>query len=200
MVLQSAILGLGAYLTIRGELTAGAIIAASIATARALAPVEPPSPTGKASWRPATATRGWRKTLAALPKAARPLQLPPPVRSLAIEDITVPVPGTQRLILSNDQPRAEGRPGVGPDRAECRRQVDAGARDHRRVAAGARGGALDGAALDRWSVEELGRHIGYLPQDVALFDGTIAENIARFERARTAAPSSPQPRPPTCTK
>jgi ATP-binding cassette subfamily C protein len=181
LVLQSAVLGLGAYLTIRGQLTAGAIIAASIATARALAPVE----LAIAHWKGFVAARHSYARLAgafaALPKATDPLQLPPPARNLALEGVTVPVPGTQRLILNNVtlELRAGQALGlIGPSAA--------GKSSLARAITGVwpltRGSVrIDGAALDRWSIEDFGRHIGYLPQDVALFDATIADNIARFE-------------------
>ena len=181
LVLQSSILGLGAYLTIRGQLTAGGIIAASIAAARALAPVE----LAISHWKAFVAARHsyarLAKTFEALPKETEPLQLPPPARSVSLEGVTVPVPGTQRIILSNvslELKAGQALGLIGPSAA--------GKSTLARAITGvwplARGAVrLDGAALDRWLVEDLGRHIGYLPQDVALFDATIADNIARFE-------------------
>lgn len=181
LVLQSAILGLGAYLTIRGQLSAGAIIAASIAASRSLAPVE----LAITHWKSFVAARQsyarLATTLGALPNETAPLELPPPARSLSLEGIAVPVPGTERMVLSNlsfDLKCGQALGVIGPSAA--------GKSTLARAVAGVwpvtRGAVrLDGAAHERWSSEELGRHIGYLPQDVALFDGTIADNIARFD-------------------
>ena len=181
MFLQSAVLGLGAWLTIRGELTAGAIIAASIASARALAPIE----LAVAHWKALVMARqSWSRleaTLASLPVVEQPLALPPPTRSLALEAIAVAVPGTQRLVLQNVTLALEAGQGlgvVGPS--------GSGKSTLSRAITGvwplARGAVrIDGAALDQWTPETLGAHIGYLPQAVELFDGTIAENIGRFE-------------------
>jgi ATP-binding cassette subfamily C protein len=174
-------LGLGAYLTLRGQLTAGGIIAASIASSRALAPVE----LAIAHWKSFVAARQsygrLTKTLDALPGETTPLPLPPPTRSLSVEGVTVAIPGTQRIVLNNigfELKAGQALGLIGPSAA--------GKSSLARAISGVwptqRGAVrLDGAALDRWGLEDLGWHIGYLPQDVALFDGTIAENIARFE-------------------
>jgi ATP-binding cassette subfamily C protein len=183
MILQSAVLGLGAYLTIRGQVTAGAIIAASIAAARALAPID----LAIAHWKGLVAARQsfsrLKATLAALPELISPLQLPAPSRTVAAESIVVPVPGTQRLILNGvnfELKAGQGLGVIGPSAA--------GKSTLARAVTGVwpllRGAVrIDGAALDRWGAEELGRHIGYLPQSIELFSGTIAENISRFEDA-----------------
>jgi ATP-binding cassette subfamily C protein len=187
MMLQSALLGLGAYLTIRGEVSAGAIIAAAIAASRALAPVE----LAIAHWKSFVAARQGaarlKQTLAALPAQAAPLALPAPRRGLAVEGVSLAAPGSQRLILTNisfELAAGQALGVIGPSAA--------GKSTLARALTGvwplARGAVrLDGAALERWLPEELGRHIGYLPQDVALFDGTIADNIARFEEPPEAA-------------
>jgi ATP-binding cassette, subfamily C, type I secretion system permease/ATPase len=181
MMLQSGLLGIGAYLTIRGEMSAGAIIACSIAASRALAPIE----IAIANWRTFAAARQSCARLdsvfASLPKREKPLQLPAPVRSLSVEGISVPIPGTQTLTLGNIS--FELKAGtvlavIGPSAA--------GKSTLARAITGvwnlARGNIrLDGAALSSWSPGTLGRHIGYLPQDMQLFDGTVTENIARFD-------------------
>ena len=99
MALQSSILGLGAYLTVRGQVTGGAIIAASITTSRALAPVEQVI----AHWRNFLAARQsydrLSKTLDRFPSAQQPLALPPPAERLTLENVTVGVPGTERPVL-----------------------------------------------------------------------------------------------------
>jgi PrtD family type I secretion system ABC transporter len=181
LTLQSAILGLGAYLTLRGELTGGAIIAASITTSRALAPVEQVI----AHWRNFLAARQsydrLSKTLDRFPAVHRPLTLPAPVERLALENATVCVPGTQRAVLfdvSLELRSGQALALIGPSAA--------GKSSLARAITGvwplARGSIrLDGAELGGWSPDELGRHIGYLPQDVTLFEGTVAENICRLE-------------------
>jgi ATP-binding cassette subfamily C protein len=181
LMLQSALLGLGAYLTIRGEMTAGAIIACSIAASRALAPIE----VAIGNWRGFAAARKAAERLDAvlggLGEKVPPLQLPAPTRALKVENVSVPAPGTQTLLLggvSFDLAAGTVLAVIGPSAA--------GKSTLARALTGvwplARGAVrLDGAALASWSVEELGRHIGYLPQDVQLFDGTITENISRFE-------------------
>jgi PrtD family type I secretion system ABC transporter len=179
--LQAGILGLGAYLTVHGEVTAGAIIAASIATSRALAPVEQ----AIAHWRGFIGARQSYSRLAsaldAMPAAGKPLILPPPSQSLAVQNATIVVPGTQRTVLSSlsfELQRGQGLAIIGPSAA--------GKSSLARAITGiwpvARGSIrLDGAELDRWAAEDLGSHIGYVPQDVGLFEGTIADNICRLE-------------------
>lgn len=181
LILQSALLGAGAYLALRGELTAGAIIAASIAASRALAPIE----IAIANWRSLVAARQscarLDAVLSSLPAEQEPLALPAPDKSLRVENITLNVPGSQRIVLSNvnfEVAAGQVLAVIGPSAA--------GKSSLARALTGvwplARGAVrLDAAALDRWSVEELGKHIGYLPQNVQLFDGTITENITRFE-------------------
>ncbi len=101
MLLQSAVLGLGAYLTIKGELTAGAIIACSVASARALAPVD----LAIGNWKPFIAARmayqRLRDTVVALAAADEPMKLPVPRQRLSVEKITVAVPGSGQIILSD---------------------------------------------------------------------------------------------------
>src|SRR6185295_3518255 len=181
LMLQSALLGLGAYLTINGEMTAGAIIACSIAASRALAPIE----VAIANWRGFVAARQSAHRLetvfVSLPQRSKPLLLQPPTSGLSLEGLAVAVPGTQTVTLSNITFAVKAGSVVaviGPSAA--------GKSTLARAITGvwplARGAVrLDGATHASWSPEELGKHIGYLPQDVQLFDGTITENIARFE-------------------
>ncbi len=180
-ILQSAILGLGAYLTLRGEVTAGAIIAASITTSRALAPVEQVI----AHWRGFLGARQsydrLDTALAAMPKAERMVALPPPQRRLTLENVSVVVPGTQRVVLHAiglELKAGQAVAVIGPSAAG----KSSLARAMTGVWPAVRGAIrLDGAELSRWRPDDLGRHIGYVPQDVSLFDGTIAENICRLE-------------------
>ena len=113
MLLQSAMLGLGAYLTIRGDVTAGAIIACSIASARATAPLE----LAIANWRSFVMARQGRKrltaTLASIPLANSPLAMPPPSKSLKLEGVTLTIPGTQRVVLAGVSFQLEAGQALG---------------------------------------------------------------------------------------
>ena len=181
LLLQSLILALGAWLTIRGEVTAGAIIAASIAATRALAPVE----LAIGQWKSFVAAReSWRRLsglLETLPPPARPLDLPAPVASLAVEQLSVAAPGQRRPSVRNVSFTLQAGQGlgiIGPSAAGKSSLVRGLVGVWPLVSGAVR---LDGAGLDQWDETALGRHIGYLPQDVELFAGTVAANIARFE-------------------
>jgi ATP-binding cassette, subfamily C, type I secretion system permease/ATPase len=181
LVLQSAILGLGAYLVIIGQASAGVMIAASILTSRALAPVE----IAIANWRGFLAARQGAARLSALlnqlPDRSETMALPKPERSFQVEALWVTAPGFNRPIIQNVSFALEKGAGlgiIGPSAA--------GKSSLARALVGAwmplRGAIrLDGAALDQWAPDRLGRHIGYLPQDIELFDGSVAQNIARFD-------------------
>jgi ATP-binding cassette subfamily C protein len=178
--LQSAMLALGALLAIKGLISPGAMIAGSILMGRALAPVEQAIAQWSVMQR---AFKGW-KSLADLlektPPAPPRTQLPPPRGVLEADGVTAGAPGARTPTLRNVSFRVE--PGqalgvIGPSAA--------GKSSLARVLVGiwrAASGVvrLDGAALDQYSDDELGRRIGFLPQEVALFDATVAENIARL--------------------
>jgi len=186
LILQSAVLGIGAYLAINQEITAGVIIASSILTARALAPVE----LAISYWKGFIAARqGWQRLgtlMAALPPALPRLELPAPRESLSVENLSLAAPGGGRLIVqgaSFSLKAGQGLGVIGPSAS--------GKSSLARALVGvwppARGKVrLDGAALDQWTEEGRGRHVGYLPQDVELFAGTVAENIARFDPEATS--------------
>jgi ATP-binding cassette subfamily C protein len=181
MVLQSAVLGVGGYLVIMQEATAGVMIAAAILVSRALAPVE----LAIATWKGLVAARqGWRrlKQLAAqFPPMPLPTPLPAPRRYLAVEGVSVLPPGDQRVVVQDASFRLNAGQAlgiIGPSAAGKSSLV--------RAIVGVwpptRGKVrLDSAALEHWNADALGRHIGYLPQDVELFAGTVAQNISRFE-------------------
>lgn len=181
MVLQSAVLAVGAYLVINQEASAGIIIAGSILSARALAPVD----TAIANWRGFVAARqGWHRLgnlLAMLPVLPAPMELQPPTSRFQAEKVTIAPPGQQKLVardISFSLGSGQGLGIIGPS--------GSGKSSISRVLVGAwhpvAGSIrLDGAALDQWSPEALGRHVGYLPQDVELFAGSVAQNIARFD-------------------
>ncbi len=181
MLLQSSMLGLGAWLVIEGQATAGIIITASILSGRALAPVD----LAIANWKGfVTARQGWQRlnrVLAALPAETEPMLLPPPSGNVGMHNVGVAAPGTQRLLVQDASFALEAGHGVGiigPSGSGkstlVRALVGAWLPATGRI-------KLDGADLDQWSQAERGRHIGYLPQEVELFAGTVADNIARFE-------------------
>lgn len=181
MALQSGVLGLGAYLVIHGEASAGVIIAGSILSARALAPVEQVI----AHWKGfASARQSWKRLselLTAFPEQTEGLSLRAPVSSVSVEAVSVVPPGDQRLVVSGVSFALQAGSALGVIGPSA-----SGKSSLARALVGvwqpARGSVrLDGAALDQWSSQALGRHIGYLPQDIELFDGTIGQNIARFE-------------------
>jgi ATP-binding cassette subfamily C protein len=181
LTLQSGVLGLGAYLVIQQQATAGIIIASSIIVARALAPVE----LAIANWRGfVSARQSWRRLsefLQATGKDSEPMALPAPKGTLAVENVVATPPGVQRVVVQDVNFTLKAGQGlgiIGPSAS--------GKSSLARLLVGvwvpARGKVrIDGAAMDQWSPADLGRHIGYLPQDVELFAGTVAQNIARFE-------------------
>jgi ATP-binding cassette, subfamily C, bacterial PrsD len=181
-ILQSAILGVGAYLVIIEQASGGIMIASSIMMGRALAPIE----IALSNWKQLVAARQGigrlRNSLkAATPAPAAAVELPRPSQSLSVEDATVTVPGTSQVVLSNISFKLTAGMGMALLGASA-----AGKSSLVRALVGiwpATKGVvrLDGAALDHWHPDALGRHVGYLPQDVSLFDGTVAENIARFD-------------------
>jgi ATP-binding cassette subfamily C protein len=181
LMLQSAVLGVGAYLAIRQEITAGAMIAASIIISRAVAPVE----LAIAHWRGfVNARQGWARlsdVLTLLPPPAQPIMLPRPVACLSVAGLSVAPPGDRKIVLDgvNFTLQSGSALGVIGPSASGKSSL---ARALVGVWTPLRGTVrLDGATLDQWPPEELGGSIGYLPQGVELFDGTVAQNIARFD-------------------
>ena len=180
MALQSGVLALGAYLVINGQASSGVIIASSILVARALAPAE----LAIGNWRSfVQARQSWSRLaelFARLPAETRLHDLPAPVRALQAEAVCVAPPGAPRLVVRDASFALRAGQGLGVIGASA-----SGKSSLVRALVGVwpalRGKVrLDGAALDQWSAHDLGPHIGYLPQEVELFAGTIAENIARF--------------------
>jgi len=181
MVLQSGILGLAAYLVIQGQVSGGSMIAASIMMSRALAPIE----IAVAHWKGFTAARqGYRRLdhiLSVVPAQEQRMPLPAPKAELLAQNIYVAAPGTQSAIVqaaSFQLNAGQGLGLIGPSAS--------GKSTLARALVGVwpllRGDIrIDGAAIEQWETDQLGRHMGYLPQDVELFDGTVAENISRFQ-------------------
>jgi len=187
MFLQTMILGLGAYLAINNEISPGMIIAASIFIGRALAPVD----SVVASWKVLTGARNaWArlaKLFAVAGEQPSRVELPRPLGNLKVEGVVAGPPDRSRATLRNIS--FEVAPGevlgvVGPSAA--------GKSSLARVITGvwppfAGQVRLDGYELSQWDADDRGSHVGYLPQDVELFAGTVAQNIARFTAADSDA-------------
>jgi PrtD family type I secretion system ABC transporter len=181
MTLQSAVLAVGAYLVIHQEATAGIIIAGSILSARALAPVD----LAIAHWKGFVAARqSWHRLnrlLVSLPAQSVPTQLQDPSKRLSVEGVSIVPPGDQKVIVQEVSFALEAGSGlgvIGPSGSGKSSLVRALVGVWQPVRGKVR---LDGAALDQWSSDALGRHVGYLPQDVELFAGSVAQNICRFD-------------------
>ncbi len=180
MLVQVLILGVGAWLVLRRDLTPGGMIAASILLGRALAPVEQ----SIGAWKGLVAARDARDRLSALfqrlPPEPTAMRLPAPRGRLCCEQVVYAPPGQAEPVLRGISFAVEPGTGlgiIGPSAA--------GKSSLCKILVGtwqpSRGSArLDGADLFAWNPDLVGRHIGYLPQDVELFAGTVAENIARL--------------------
>ncbi len=180
ITMQSLALGFGALLVLEGKMSAGSMIAASVLVSRALAPVE--SLVG--NWKQIIIGRAaWSRLnelLTRYPARQFGMALPAPTGAVRFEGVTTAAPGSQVAILKNI--------GFGIAAGECVAVIGpsgSGKSTLARLMVGvwpAMAGTvrLDGADLHLWSKDELGPHLGYLPQDIELFDGTVADNIARF--------------------
>jgi ATP-binding cassette, subfamily C, bacterial len=178
--LQIIILGTGGYLAINQEISPGGIVAASILIGRALQPME----VAVASWKGFVNARGAYRRLSQLFAVAgqepERMPLPAPLGALSVENVLAGAPGQREAILKGISFALT--PGeilcvVGPSAA--------GKSTLARVIVGVWSAAqgavrVDGSDLSHWDAQQLGRHIGYLPQDVELFAGTVAQNIGRF--------------------
>ncbi len=186
--LQSVVLTVGALLVIDGDASGGVIIAASVLTGRALAPVDQ----AIANWRSFTAARaGWARLMVLVAHfpvpAPRTVKLAPPRGALEMADVWVTPPGSQTavvagvsLVLQPGQalaivgPSAAGKSSLAKTLLGIWRPLRGDLR-------------IDGATYDQWDSEELGTAIGYVAQQVELAEGTVAENIARFDPQATSA-------------
>jgi PrtD family type I secretion system ABC transporter len=181
MMLQSGVLAVGAYLVIHQEASAGIIIAGSILSARALAPVD----LAIANWKGFVAARqSWErlnKLLTISSVRLTPMQLQAPSQRLAVEAVSASPPGVPKIVVQDIAFELEAGQGlgiIGPSGSGKSSLVRLLVGVWQPVRGSVR---LDGAALDQWAPDALGCHVGYLPQDVELLSGTVAENIARFE-------------------
>ncbi|MDR6671028.1 type I secretion system permease/ATPase [Rhizobium sp. 1399] len=188
MMLQSGVLAVGAYLVINQQATGGIMIASSILVSRALAPVE----LAIGQWKGFVAARqSWArltKLMTLMATEQREVTLPPPRASLVVEGLHVAAPGSRNPIVRGVSFKVSAGEAVGI--------IGPSASGKSTLARAVTGlwlplsGAvrLDEAMLSQWDPHELGRHLGYLPQDVSLFDGSISQNIARFDpEARSEA-------------
>ncbi len=183
MLTQSLVLGLGALLVLEREITPGMMIAASIIIGRALQPVE----IAIGNWKGFTNMRSSyarvQSMLAELSVQQDKIDLPEPKGHLTLENVTVFPPGRQTPVIrqvSVNIPAGSAVAIIGSSAAGKSSLVRAMTGIWPAASGAVR---LDGSKLEHWDSEELGRHIGYLPQDVELFSGTIAENISRFAQA-----------------
>ncbi len=181
LMLQAAVLAVGAYLVIGQQATAGIIIAGAILSARALAPVD----LAIANWKGFVAARqGWARlnsVLQMIPESTDPMPLQAPHQRLVLENASVCPAGSAKFVVQDASFALNAGDGlgiIGPSAS--------GKSSLARLIVGvwpaARGRVrLDGAALSQWPAELLGASVGYVPQHVELIEGTVADNIARFE-------------------
>jgi ATP-binding cassette, subfamily C, bacterial PrsD len=183
LLLQSGILGLGAYLAVIGQVSPGSIIAGSIVMSRALAPIETVTQHWRGFLDARQATVRLRTIVAAVASEAREvIELPAPTKTVSVENLNVAPPGVQKptiqgIAFSLKAGDALGIIGPSGSGKSTLARALVGAWDPLPGGGTVR---FDGAGIDQWQPEALGRHIGYLPQDIQLFDGTVAENIARL--------------------
>ncbi|MBZ0329372.1 type I secretion system permease/ATPase [Halomonas sp. ANAO-440] len=180
LLFQSMILGLGAFLVLRGEMTPGMMIAGSIIMGRALAPIDQMI----GSWKSFVGARGaydrLNELLTQIPEEQQRMSLPAPKGNVSVETVAAAPPGVRMATIRGinfEVPKGEHVGIIGPSAA--------GKSTLARVLLGiwpsqVGNVRLDGADIAQWNRDELGPHIGYLPQDIELFDGSISENIARF--------------------
>ena len=180
MLLQSLILTVGAMLVIDGRASGGIIFASSILSGRALAPIDG----AIAQWRSmSTASRAWKRLTAALSSApSKPIAvvLPAPVAALSVEGLSSGPPGAEAYVTDAtfriEAGHAVGL--VGPSASGKSTLLRAIAGQWPILAGAVR---IDGATLDQWNPDDLGRHVGWLAQDVDLIAGTVADNVSRLD-------------------
>jgi PrtD family type I secretion system ABC transporter len=186
LALQIAMLGLGAWLVIGAELTAGGMIASSILLGRALAPVDQAINSWKSAIGARAAYNRIKQILDAVPATDAAMTLPAPDGSLSVENLTYAHPGATEPVLrglSFQIDPGESLGIIGP--------TASGKTTLARLLVGnlepASGNVrLDNADVFQWNSEDLGRYLGYLPQDVELFGASVRENIARLGEAEPA--------------
>jgi ATP-binding cassette, subfamily C, bacterial PrsD len=186
-ILQSGMLGVGAYLVVADKASGGIMIASSIMMGRALAPIE----IALASWKQLVGARQSIVRLREILKVTAPAPTPPvvlprPHRELQVQDVAVAAPGADKEAVSHisfalSAGTAMALLGASASGKTTLAKALVGIWPTRRGVV-----RLDGAATDQWRREDLGRYVGYLPQDVSLFDGSVADNISRFDEHATS--------------
>jgi ATP-binding cassette, subfamily B, bacterial len=181
LVLQIAVIGCGAWLVLQHQLTAGAIIATSILTARAFSPFEAAISTWKNLMEARKSYGRLKKALAAMPHRDESLSLPVPTGRVSVEKLVYAAPRSNKAIIKGVSFSLE--PGdrlgiIGPSAAGKSTLAKLMIGVWKPFAGVMR---LDSADVYRWKRSEFGRHVGYLPQDVELFSGTVRDNIARMQ-------------------
>lgn len=183
MIVQSLLLGLGAYLALNQQISPGMMIAGSLLLGRALAPID----LLVGTWKSFTLARNQysklNELLEQIPAEAETMSLPAPTGQLSVEQVSVVPPGSKTMVVRGVSFTLEAGESVGIVGPSA-----SGKSTLARALLGiwpTYGGEvrLDGANIAKWDREELGPHIGYLPQDIELFDGSIADNICRFREA-----------------
>ncbi|HWK63934.1 MAG TPA: type I secretion system permease/ATPase [Rhizobiaceae bacterium] len=180
LILQSAMLGLGAYLAIYQEISPGVMIASSIIMARALAPIEQAVSQWPSFVAARQASSRLSETLRQVPKDNGAPGLPLPSEELRVDQLATTAPGEPVVLLQGASFALKAGDGLG-----VIGHSGSGKTSLARALVGvwpvvSGSVRLDGSTLDQWVDGDRGRFIGYLPQDVELFDGTVAENICRF--------------------
>ncbi|MEL6622604.1 MAG: type I secretion system permease/ATPase [Pseudomonadota bacterium] len=181
LAFQSMMLGVGAALALNNEISAGTIVAATIIFGRALAPVEQALGQWRGMLRAADSFSKIDELLKKVPEPQSRTELPAPKGLLSVENLRVATPESRKLVLASVN--FQVNPGqmlavIGPS-ASGKSTLSRAIVGLWPPAAGQV--RLDGATLEQWGPDNLGRHVGYLPQTVELFAGTVRDNIARFE-------------------
>lgn len=179
--LQIAVVGAGAFLALQNDMTMGGMIAASILAGRALAPFEAAIAVWKGLLSARDAYSRLEKNVTALPDMRSSMELPPPTGRLEVENLVYRVPTGELPIIKgiSFQLNAGQSLGIiGPSAAGkstlAKLIIGVLPPSHGAV-------RLDGMDVFKWNREQLGKHVGYMPQDVELFNGTVKDNIARME-------------------
>ena len=183
LISQSLLLGLGAYLALNQEISPGMMIAGSLLLGRALAPIDMLVGTWKGFSLATAQYNRLKDLLEKIPLESDKMSLPAPAGTLSVEQATVVPPGSRNPVVrgvSFELEAGEMLGIVGPSASGKSTLARALLGIWPTYAGKVR---LDGADISSWDRIELGPHVGYLPQDIELFDGTIAENIARFRKA-----------------
>jgi len=181
LTLQSLVLGIGAYLVLQGKMSGGMMIAGSILLGRALAPAEQLIGSWRQLMAGITAHQRLSQLLAEDETEQVPFSLPAPIGHLTVEQVTVAVEGRKEPVLRQIKFKLEAGESLAIVGASASGKSTLARVILGLVSPNVGEVRLDNADLQQWPRDQLGQYVGYLPQDVELFEGTIAENIARFQ-------------------